>query len=102
MLDLDALVNVDKLPRVRLCGREHRVKPLTGEGARRIAAAQATTDNGEGMLGALLDVVRASISGLTDAELATLTVDQIAAVVTIARGGADEVEQQLAERLEKN
>ena len=102
MLDLDALVNPAKLPRVRLCGREVAVGPLTGEGARRIAAAQGVQDNGEAMLGALLDVVKASIPALTNDEVATLTVEQIAAIVTVARGGADEVEKQLASTAEKN
>jgi hypothetical protein len=102
MLDLDALVNPAKLPRVRLFGREVAVHPLTGEGARRIAAAQAVTDNGEAMLGALLDVVRASLPSVTAEEVATLTVEQIAAVVTVARGGVDEVERQLAAQAEKN
>ncbi len=102
MLDLDALVNPAKLPRVRLCGREVAVGSLTGEGARRIAAAQGVQDNGEAMLGALLDVVKASIPALTDDEVATLTIEQIGAIVTVARGGADEVEKQLASTAEKN
>jgi hypothetical protein len=102
MLDLDKLVNPAKLPRVRLCGREVAVGPLTGEGARRIAAAQGVTDNGEAMLAALLDVVRCSIPSLTEAEVASLTVEQIAAVLTVARGGVDEVEKVIAESAEKN
>lgn len=102
MLDLDALVKPERWPRVRLFGREVAVGPLTGEGARRIAAAQGANDGGEAMLAALLFVVRTSCPALSADEVAALTVDQIAALVTLARGGVDEVEAQIAGAAEKN
>jgi len=102
MLDLDTLVNAAKLPRVRLCGREVAVRPITGEGARKIAAAQGVTDNGEAMLAALLDVVRSSVPELTPEEVAGLVVEQVGAVVRIASGQVADVEAAIAEQAEKN
>jgi hypothetical protein len=102
MLDLDALVNPARLPIVRLFGREVMVKPLTGSAAHRIAMVQSVTDNGESMLGALLEVVKTSCPTLTAEEVAQLSVEQVAAVVQLSRGGVAEVEAMIAERQEKN
>lgn len=102
MLNLDALSQAAKFPRVQLCGREHAVKPLTGFAAHKIAAVQSVQDNGEAMLAALLDVVRQSVPTLTAAEVDGLTIEQVAAVVQLCRGQVAEVEAQLAESAEKN
>jgi hypothetical protein len=102
MLDLDTLVNTAKLPRVRLCGREVVVRPITGEGARKIAAAQGAKDNGETMLAALLAVVATCVPELTADEINGLVVEQISAVVQIASGQVTAVEASLAEQAEKN
>lgn len=102
MLDLDALVNVSKMPHVRLCGRTVVVRPMSGESARRIAAATDAKDTGATMLAAMLDAVAMSVPELSDAERASLTVEQVAAVITVMRGGIEEVEQQIAEQSEKN
>lgn len=102
LLDLDALTNPNRLPRVKLFGREIVVKPLTGASAHQIAAVQSVEDSGEAMLGALLDVVRTSCPDLTDTEVKQLSVDQVAALVQLSRGQVTEVEAMLAERSEKN
>lgn len=102
MLDLDALVNPAKLPVIRLGGGEHVVRPLTGAAAHRIAAVQSVQDNGEAMLAALLDVVRTSVPTLSPEVVDGLTVEQIAAVVQVARGQVADVEAMLAEQSEKN
>lgn len=101
-LNLDDLVNPARLPRVTLFGREIVVRPLTGASAHRIASLQSVEDNGEAMLGALLDIVRSSCGSLTEDEVKTLSVDQVAALVQLSRGQVVEVEQMLAERSEKN
>lgn len=102
MLDLDALVNPARLPMVRLFGREIAVKPLTGAAAHRIALVQSADDNGGAMLGALLEVAKTSCPQLTAEELSLLSVEQIAAIVQLSRGGVAEVEAMIAERQEKN
>ncbi len=102
ILDLDALTNPNRLPRVKLFGREIVVKPLTGASAHQIAAVQSVEDSGVAMLGALLDVVRSSCPDLTEKEVAQLSVDQVAALVQLSRGQVTEVEAMLAERSEKN
>jgi hypothetical protein len=102
ILDLDALTNPSRLPRVKLFGREIVVKPLTGASAHRIAALQSVEDNGEAMLGALLDIIKGSCPELTAEEIASLSVDQVAALVQLSRGQVVEVEALLAERSEKN
>lgn len=100
-INLDDLVNPARLPRVTIFGREIVVKPLTGAAAHRIAAVSAQ-DDGKEMLGALLDVVRGSCPDLTEAEVSSLSVDQIAALVQLSRNQIAEVEAMLAERSEKN
>lgn len=102
MLDLDALVNVAKLPVVRLGGGEHVVRPLTGAAAHRIAAVQSVQDNGEAMLGALLDVVRTSVPTLASDVVDALTIEQVAAIVQLSRGQVTEVETLIAEQSAKN
>jgi hypothetical protein len=102
LLDLDALTNPNRLPRVKLFGREIVVKPLTGASAHRIASVQSVEDSGESMLGALLDVVRSSCPDLTEKEVAQLSVDQVAALVQLSRGQVAEVESMLEAQAEKN
>ena len=102
MINLDELVNPARLPRVTLFGREIVVRPLTGAAAHKVAALSASPDNAEGMLGALLDVVRFSCPDLKAKEIDALTVDQIAALVQLSRNQIAEVEAMLAERSEKN
>ncbi len=102
VIDLDALTNPKRLPVVKLFGRKITVKPLTGSSAHRIAALQDDDSGGASMLAALLDVIHASCPDLSESELAALTVDQIAALVQLARGQITEVETMLQERSEKN
>lgn len=102
MINLDELVNPARLPRVTLFGRELTVRPLTGASAHKIAALSTQDSNGDVMLGALLEVVRQSCPDLSDAEVNTLTVDQIAALIQLSRNQVAEVEAMLAERSEKN
>ena len=101
-LNLDDLVNPSRLPRVTIFGREIVVRPLTGAAAHRIAVVTAAGDDAKHMLGALLEVVRASCPELTEKEVEALTVDQIAALVQLSRNQISEVETMLAERSEKN
>jgi hypothetical protein len=101
-INLDDLVNPSRLPRVTIFGREIVVKPLTGAAAHKVAAVAASGDAGEGMLAALLDVVRGSCPDLKEKEIQALTVDQIAALVQLSRNQITEVEAMLAERSEKN
>jgi len=101
-IDLDALVNTARLPKVQLCGREMTVHPLTGAAAHRLAIVQDGDPTGAGMLGALLDVIAVLLPALTAEERAGLTVDQIGAIVQLSRGQVAEVEQQIAEMAAKN
>lgn len=101
-INLDDLVNPARLPRVTLFGREIVVRPLTGAAAHKIAAVAVAEQAGDAMLGALLDVVRASCPDLTKAEVEQLSIDQIAALVQLSRNQVTEVEAMLAERAEKN
>ena len=93
-INLDELVNPARLPRVKLFGREIVVRPLSGSAAHKVAAVSGAEQNGEAMLGALLDVVRK--------EVTMLSVDQIAAIVQLSRNQVSEVEAMIAERAEKN
>lgn len=102
MINLDELVNPTRLPRVTLFGRELVVRPLTGAAAHKIAMIASAGEDAEQMLGALLDVVRYSCPELTEQEVNSLTVDQIAALVQLSRNQIAEVEEMLAERSEKN
>lgn len=101
-LDLDALVNTARLPKVRLCGREMTVRPMTGAAAHRVATIQDADPTGAKMLAALLDVVAAVVPDLTADERERLSVDQIAAIIQLSRGQIAEVETLIAERAEKN
>lgn len=101
-INLDDLVNPSKLPKVKLFNREIIVYPLTGAAAHRVASVPTDGDNAEPMLGALIDVVRASCPDLTAEEVNALSVDQIAALVQLSRNQVAEVEAMLAERLAKN
>lgn len=101
-INLDDLVNPAKLPKVTLFGREIVVRPLTGTAAHKIAAVSASGDASIDMIDALLTVVRSSCPDLTEAEIDTLTVDQISALVQLSRNQVVEVEAMVAERSEKN
>jgi hypothetical protein len=100
VIDLDALIRAEVLPSVRIGGAEHKVKPLTGALAHKIAVAQDADATGAAMLAALLDVARACVPTLGDA-VESLTVDQIAAVIQLSRGQVTAVETMLADA-EKN
>lgn len=98
-IDLDALTNAARLPRVKLCGRELVVQPLTGAAAHKLAVTQETDTTGAGLLGALLDVMATVVPDLTAAEREALSVEQITAVLQLARGQVAEVEAQVAAQL---
>ena len=100
MIDLDALVATDRLPKVRLAGRELVVRPMTGAAAHRIAAVQAESGDGAAMFSVLLDVVARSIPELTREEIEGLSVEQVMALVQLTRGQVAEVEAQLAAQAE--
>lgn len=96
VVDLDALTAADRLPSVKLFGREMAVYPLTGALAHKIAVAQdAAGDDAGHMLGALLEVVGGCVPDMTAEERSRLTVDQIAALLQLSRGQVAEVEAML-------
>lgn len=97
VIDLDALTSPDRLPKVRLFGREVTVYPLTGALAHKIAVAQDTAgeDAAGAMLGQLLEALGGCVPDLTPAELDRLTVDQMAALLQLSRGQVSEVEAML-------
>jgi hypothetical protein len=103
LIDLDALTNESKLPRIRIYGREIVVRPLSGAAAHRVAAVtSASGENGAAMLAALLEVVRMSCPDLTTEEVERLTLEQLTAVVQLSRNQVDEVEQMISEHTAKN
>lgn len=102
MIDLDALTNPARLPKVKLFGREMTVQPLTGAMAHRLAMVQQDDPSGSHMLAALLEILGGIVPTVTAEERATLTVDQISAIVQLARGQVADVEQQLADAAAKN
>lgn len=101
MIDLDALVNTSRLPRVKLAGREVVVFPLTGSAAHRIATVQDADPTGAAMLGALLEVIGPLVPDLTKSERERLSVEQIAAIIHLSRGQIGEVEQMIAAQVAK-
>lgn len=102
MIDLDALTNPARLPKVKLFGREMRVHPLTGAAAHKIAVIQQDDPSGAAMLAGMIEVMAIILPDTTADERARLTVDQLLAVLQLARGQVAEVEQQLADAAAKN
>ena len=100
MIDLDALVQLDRLPKVRLFGRELTVRPMTGASAHRMATSQTDDPTGNAMFAVLLEVVGRSIPELSKKELDTLSVEQVMAVVQLTRGQVSDVEAMLAAKAE--
>lgn len=98
LIDLDALTASDRLPKVRLFGRELTVRPLTGAAAHKIATIQDADGNANAVLGPLLEVLAGCVPDLTPEELDRLTVDQIAALLQLSRGQVAEVEEMLADQ----
>jgi hypothetical protein len=99
LIDLDALTASDRLPKVRLFGREMTVRPLTGAAAHKIATLQdIDNSNATALLGPMLEVLAGCVPDLTAAEIDQLTVDQIAALLQLSRGQVAEVEEMLAEQ----
>lgn len=98
LIDLDALTASDRLPKVRLFGRELTVRPLTGAAAHKIATIQDAENNANAVLGPLLEVLAGCVPDLTPDELDRLTVDQIAALLQLSRGQVAEVEEMLADQ----
>ena len=96
-IDLDALVAADRLPRVKLYGKELTVRPMTGAAAHRIATVQTEDPSGTAMFSALLDVVARSIPELTRDEVEGLSVEQVMALVQLTRGQVADVEQMIAQ-----
>jgi hypothetical protein len=98
VIDLDALTAPDRLPKVRLFGRVLTVHPLTGSAAHRLAVMQEQDANPSALLGPLLDTLASSVPELTAAERDALTVDQIAALLQLARGQVADVEAMLEQQ----
>lgn len=101
VIDLDALTAPDRLPKVKLFGRELVVYPLTGALAHKIATVQDTLgDDASGgkLLGELLEVLGGCVPDLTPDERQRLTVDQIAALLQLSRGQIAEVEAMIEQQ----
>lgn len=97
VIDLDALTAADRLPRVKLFGREMVVRPLTGAAAHKLAVMQDQDTSPSAMLGPLLDTLSVSVPDLTAEERQQLTVDQMAALLQLSRGQVAEVEAMLTD-----
>lgn len=97
MIDLDTLTSEAAAPKVRLFGREITVLPLTGRAAHRLATVREA--DAADVFGALLEVIRSSCPALSTEDLDRLTVEQITALVQIARGQITEVESMLQDRI---
>ena len=95
-IDLDALVSADRLPRVKLYGKELTVRPMTGATAHQIASAQTEDANGTAMFSALLDVVARSLPELTREEVEGLSVEQVMALVQLTREQVADVEAMIS------
>lgn len=95
MIDLDALINEDRLPQVKLCGKTMAVRPLTAAMAHRVATVTARDTSGTETLAVMMELVRQAVPALTSEDIATLTVDQIGAIIQLSRGQVDAVEESL-------
>ncbi|MBV5336181.1 hypothetical protein JZU48_04130 [bacterium] len=102
LIDLDAMVQQDRLPKVRLFGRALTVRPMTGASAHRMATAQTDDPTGNAMFAVLLEVIGRSIPELSKKELETLSVEQVMAVVQLTRGQVSEVEAAIAAKAESD
>lgn len=102
MIDLDALTNAARLPKVRLFGREMTVQPLTGAAAHQIAVIQQEDTTGVGMIAGMIAAMARIVPDLTADERERLTVDQLAALLQLSRGQIGDVEQQIADAAAKN
>lgn len=99
LIDLDALTAKDRLPKVKLFGREMTVYPMTGAAAHKIAVVQDQDSTGGSLLGPLLEVLASCVPELATEERERLTVDQIAALLQLSRGQVAEVEAMLSEQV---
>lgn len=95
MIDLDALTNETRFPRARLCGRVVAVRPITAAMAHRVAVVTHKDQSGAETLAVMLDLVRQSVPSLTAEEMDTLSVEQLSAIIQLARGAVEEVEATL-------
>jgi hypothetical protein len=96
VVDLDALTNPERQGGVSVGGVTYAVAPMTHAHAHRIAVA---SDQGVGLaiVEAMRDAAREAVLSMPDAVFTKLTMDQIAAIVGISRGGAEAVEAMIAE-----
>ena len=101
IVDVGALADPARAPKVRLAGRVMAVGQLTGATAHRLAVAQKSGDDAAS-LGALMGAVRSALPDLTDAEADALTIEQITAIVRLSRGQLEAVEAEIAERAAGN
>ena len=101
LYDLDALASPARAPKVRLFGREIPILGLSGADAYAIAVAEQNGDEVE-LARVALGVVERVTPDLTPEERARLNLDQIAAVLSLARGMASAVDRALAERQQGN
>jgi hypothetical protein len=84
----------EQYARVKLCGREVRVHPLSGFTVLKLA--QLEEGDQVAHLQAAYDAARSAVPELTDAEVQGLKAEQIGAIIGIARQQIEQVEQGLA------
>lgn len=101
IIDLDALTSDDKLPRVKLFGAEHFVRPLTGSQAHKLAQLQRD-DNTNATFQVLLQTVGGCVPTLKPEQVESLSMAQLTKLIELARDGIAAVEASVAERSEKN
>lgn len=95
-VDLDALTNPARQGAVSVRGTAYPVRPISHAATFRIAAATEAEVASE-IVAAMAAAAREAVPEMPDAVFGTLTYEQVAAIVGIAREGADAVEQLIAE-----
>lgn len=95
--DLDALTNPERSAGVSVGGVVYPVGGLRHADAHRIAVAVEGESPSE-VTAAMMDAARHAVPAMPPEVFETLTIQQVSAIVGIARDGADAVEAMLAER----
>lgn len=93
VVNIDALVDEARASLIIVGGAEHRVLQISGAEMLRLASVQADEDTAA--LAALLDVVRRIVPTLSPAVFEALSVDQLTAIVGVARAAIDAVEASI-------
>lgn len=96
VVDLDALSSPDRQGGVSVGGVTYPVRPLSHTAAHRIAVAHEG-DVASAIVASMRDGARESVPSMPDDVFAALSMEQVISIVAISRGGADAVEELIAE-----